>query len=210
MFFESSNTRFHWILHANGRIRTQLQCHPKLYLLKKKRSLSSNLQSSTFLLSKHIVINKKVKLMSLIDYSLIMSAVRFSVISEIYVNNGCILLYAVVTHVLGVAYLALFFQRNCMMLQIVPLISKCTCKIIERDDVICFVDVTSNTVPAVLDWMHIGIPAGTLKFLNTFQGNPVSILHKSIASRYRLVRVADGPIMARFRFLKNASWEEVL
>ena len=34
---------------------------------------------------------------------------------------------------------------------------------------------------------------------------PVSILYKSIAGRYRLVRVADGPITARYRFIKNAS-----
>ena len=36
---------------------------------------------------------------------------------------------------------------------------------------------------------------------------PVSILYKSIAGRYRLVRVADGPITARYRFIKNASWD---
>ena len=35
---------------------------------------------------------------------------------------------------------------------------------------------------------------------------PVSIPHKSIAGRYRPVRVADGPITARCRFIKNASW----
>ena len=35
---------------------------------------------------------------------------------------------------------------------------------------------------------------------------PVSILHKSIAGRYRAVRVADGPITARCRFIKNDSW----
>ena len=34
---------------------------------------------------------------------------------------------------------------------------------------------------------------------------PVSILHKSIAGRYRPVRVAGGPITARCRFIKNAS-----
>ena len=34
---------------------------------------------------------------------------------------------------------------------------------------------------------------------------PVSSLHKSIAGRYRPVRVADGPITARHRFIKNAS-----
>ena len=37
--------------------------------------------------------------------------------------------------------------------------------------------------------------------------NPVNILYKSIAGRYRPVRVADGPITARYRFIKNASWE---
>ena len=37
--------------------------------------------------------------------------------------------------------------------------------------------------------------------------SPVSILYKSIVGRYRPVRVADGPITARYRFIKNASWE---
>ena len=37
---------------------------------------------------------------------------------------------------------------------------------------------------------------------------PVSILYKSIAGRYRPARVADGPITARYRFIKNASWGE--
>ena len=35
---------------------------------------------------------------------------------------------------------------------------------------------------------------------------PVYILYKSIAGRYLPVRVADGPIIARYRFTKNASW----
>ena len=35
----------------------------------------------------------------------------------------------------------------------------------------------------------------------------VSILPKSIAVRYRSVRVADGPITVRYRFIKNASWD---
>ena len=35
---------------------------------------------------------------------------------------------------------------------------------------------------------------------------PESILYKSIAGRYRPVRVADGPITARYRFMKNACW----
>ena len=33
---------------------------------------------------------------------------------------------------------------------------------------------------------------------------PASILYKSTAGRYRPVRVADGPIAARCRFIKNA------
>ena len=39
------------------------------------------------------------------------------------------------------------------------------------------------------------------------RSDPVSILYKSIAGRYRPVRIADGPITARYRFVKNASWE---
>ena len=34
----------------------------------------------------------------------------------------------------------------------------------------------------------------------------VIILHKSIAGCYRPVRVADGPITARCRFIMKASW----
>ena len=36
---------------------------------------------------------------------------------------------------------------------------------------------------------------------------PASILHKCILGRYRPVRIADGPIKARYRFIKNASWD---
>ena len=39
---------------------------------------------------------------------------------------------------------------------------------------------------------------------------PVSILHKSIAGRSRPVRVADGPITARCRFIKNASLDMIV
>ena len=35
---------------------------------------------------------------------------------------------------------------------------------------------------------------------------PAGILYKSIVGRYRPVRVPDGPITARHRFIKNASW----
>ena len=37
--------------------------------------------------------------------------------------------------------------------------------------------------------------------------NPASILYKSIAGRYRSVSYPDGPITARYRFIKNAYWE---
>ena len=37
--------------------------------------------------------------------------------------------------------------------------------------------------------------------------SPVSILYKFIAGCYWPIRVADRPIMARYRFIKNASWE---
>ena len=36
--------------------------------------------------------------------------------------------------------------------------------------------------------------------------NPVSILYKSIAGRYRPVSYPDGPITAHYGFTKNASW----
>ena len=35
---------------------------------------------------------------------------------------------------------------------------------------------------------------------------PVSILYKYVAVRYRPIKVADGPITVRSRFIKNASW----
>ena len=36
--------------------------------------------------------------------------------------------------------------------------------------------------------------------------SPVTILYKSIAGRYRPVSYPDGPITARYRFIKNADW----
>ena len=35
---------------------------------------------------------------------------------------------------------------------------------------------------------------------------PASILYRYIAGRYRPVSYPDGPIMARYRFIKNAYW----
>ena len=52
---------------------------------------------------------------------------------------------------------------------------------------------------------YIGLPRFCLKIAHEWTDFPVSILHKSIAGRYRPVRVADGPITARCRFIKNAS-----
>ena len=36
---------------------------------------------------------------------------------------------------------------------------------------------------------------------------PASILYKSTESRYRPVSNPDGPITARYRFIKNAYWD---
>ena len=50
-------------------------------------------------------------------------------------------------------------------------------------------------------------PSKTVAFSKgDYLHDPVSILYKSIAGRYRPVRVADGPITAHYRFIKNASW----
>ena len=38
---------------------------------------------------------------------------------------------------------------------------------------------------------------------------PVSILYKSITGRYRPVSYPDGLITARYRFIKNASWDVI-
>ena len=35
-----------------------------------------------------------------------------------------------------------------------------------------------------------------------------SILYKSTAGRYRPVSYPDGPISARYRFIKNADWDK--
>ena len=37
---------------------------------------------------------------------------------------------------------------------------------------------------------------------------PPSILYKSIADRYRAISYPDGPISARYRFIKNAYWNQ--
>ena len=60
-----------------------------------------------------------------------------------------------------------------------------------------------------LRWAHMS--GGTFSqfysiFIHWYIMLPASILYKSIAGRYRPVRVADGPITARYRFIKNAYW----
>ena len=60
-----------------------------------------------FVKKTHCNQQKMFQLMSFVDYSLITSAIRLRVFSEIDVNNGCFLLYAGITLVLAVAYLAL-------------------------------------------------------------------------------------------------------
>ena len=47
--------------------------------------------------------------------------------------------------------------------------------------------------------------AERMNFQN-FRFCPASILYKSIAGRYRPVSYPDGPITARYRFIKNAYW----
>ena len=49
----------------------------------------------------------------------------------------------------------------------------------------------------------------TLSLYNAPNKYPANILYKSIAGRYRPVRVADGPITARYRFIKNAYWVHI-
>ena len=116
MWMGSPNTKFHWILYNNGRVRTHVQSRSPIttnfesenkfvfeliefYVFVKKTTCNCNQQ-------------KMIKMMSLIDYSLITSAIRLSVFSEIDVNNGCILLYAGVTLVLAMAYLTLVFWET--------------------------------------------------------------------------------------------------
>ena len=52
-------------------------------------------------------------------------------------------------------------------------------------------------------WIFAGRTCPWVRFL-MLQLNPVSILQKPVAGRYWPVRVADGPITACYRFIKNA------
>ena len=53
-------------------------------------------------------------------------------------------------------------------------------------------------------WDDFNFPIINFPFLSN---NPASILYKSITGRYRPVSYPDGPITARYRFIKNAYWE---
>ena len=57
-------------------------------------------------------------------------------------------------------------------------------------------------------WFHNCV-IDTVQIRSVFCAYLVSILYKSVAGRYRPVRVADGPITARYRFINNASWVAV-
>ena len=47
---------------------------------------------------------------------------------------------------------------------------------------------------------------GSIQLCATCIAVPASILYKSIAGHYRPVSYPDGPITARYRFIKNAYW----
>ena len=48
---------------------------------------------------------------------------------------------------------------------------------------------------------------GNFKTKEKVTNTPASILYKSIAGRYRPVSYPDGPITARYIFIKNAYWD---
>ena len=47
----------------------------------------------------------------------------------------------------------------------------------------------------------------TLTSIKGYDIIPASILYKSTAGHYRPVSYPDGPITARYRFIKNAYWD---
>ena len=65
---------------------------------------------------------------------------------------------------------------------------------------------TRNRTLLVYNVNTYAVARSHLQCLKVVRKYPVSILYKSIAGRYRPVRVADGPITARYWFIKNASW----
>ena len=111
MCMGSPNTKFHWILYNNGRVRTHAQSRIPITtnFESENKFVFELIEFYVFVKKTNCNQQKMIKMMSLIDYSLITSAIRLSVFSEIDVNNGCILLYAGVTLVLAMAYLTLVF-----------------------------------------------------------------------------------------------------
>ena len=68
--------------------------------------------------------------------------------------------------------------------------------------------MTKQMTVAVIGSLRVKIyKCNCFLYLFLYYTNPASILYKSIAGSYRPVRVADGPITARYRFIKNAYWE---
>ena len=58
--------------------------------------------------------------------------------------------------------------------------------------------LSNSYINLCMHFSRLQLPGCPLKF--------DMIVYESIAGRYRPVRVADGPITARFRFINNASW----
>ena len=54
----------------------------------------------------------------------------------------------------------------------------------------------------------LAVPCENVSYMDSKGTNiPASIFYKSIAGRYRPVSYPDGPITARYRFIKNAYWD---
>ena len=67
------------------------------------------------------------------------------------------------------------------------------------------VTTISNLQVFLLEQMSVAFANAKLNNdIVSFEKFPASILYKSIAGRYRPVSYHDGPITARFRFIKNA------
>ena len=61
---------------------------------------------------------------------------------------------------------------------------------------------------ACADWSNYSLGAHVLQyvFLRWLVWFPAGILYNSTTGRYRPVSYSDGPITARYRFMKNAYW----
>ena len=73
-----------------------------------------------------------------------------------------------------------------------------------------FSDVAAYILPSIYclgPMLKYTLGKYKIQFVNTLY--PGGILYKSIAGRYRPVIYPDGPITARYRFVKNASWVDI-